>query len=205
MYSQKLINHMLYSVYVKSFRFFFNFLLVNTKQGSHKTVLPFLVKKSLEYFPAIMSLRGIIPNSSMIKAMWSAICMATNKGDCVHGWREGGNVGWLMGDKTKPHIDQTWLMVIYPLWEKGVAERKHAAEIWQHKDRSQQSDWLHYSISYLAQNPFKIRQKDNSEVQFLWWYLKRKPIQKKNSLAINDLVRFITSTVEWITCKHQKK
>lgn len=33
--------------------------------------LPFLVKKSLEYLPAIMSLRGTLPSSSMISAMWS--------------------------------------------------------------------------------------------------------------------------------------
>lgn len=32
-----------------------------------------MVKKSLEYFPAIMSFRGTIPSSSMIKAMWSII------------------------------------------------------------------------------------------------------------------------------------
>lgn len=36
-------------------------------------LLPFLVKKSLEYLPAIMSLRGTLPSSSMISAMWS-IC-----------------------------------------------------------------------------------------------------------------------------------
>lgn len=35
------------------------------------TLLPFLVKKSLEYLPAIMSLRGTLPSSSMINAIWS--------------------------------------------------------------------------------------------------------------------------------------
>lgn len=35
-------------------------------------LLPFLVKNSLEYFPAKMSLRGIFPRSSMINAIWSA-------------------------------------------------------------------------------------------------------------------------------------
>lgn len=33
--------------------------------------LPFLVKKSLEYLPDIMSLRGTLPSSSMISAIWS--------------------------------------------------------------------------------------------------------------------------------------
>lgn len=37
----------------------------------HVTRLPFLVKKSLEYLPAIMSLRGTLPSSSMISAIWS--------------------------------------------------------------------------------------------------------------------------------------
>lgn len=37
----------------------------------HVTHLPFLVKKSLEYLPAIMSLRGTLPSSSMISAIWS--------------------------------------------------------------------------------------------------------------------------------------
>lgn len=32
----------------------------------------FLVKNSLEYFPATMSLRGTFPRSSMIRAMWSS-------------------------------------------------------------------------------------------------------------------------------------
>lgn len=37
----------------------------------HATRLPFLAKKSLEYLPAIMSLRGTLPSSSMISAIWS--------------------------------------------------------------------------------------------------------------------------------------
>lgn len=34
--------------------------------------LPFLVKKSLEYLPDVMILRGTLPSSSMISAIWSA-------------------------------------------------------------------------------------------------------------------------------------
>lgn len=37
----------------------------------NRFALPFLVKKSLEYFPAVMSLRGTCPSSSMINAIWS--------------------------------------------------------------------------------------------------------------------------------------
>lgn len=34
-----------------------------------QTCLPFLVKNSLEYLPAVMSFRGTLPRSSMISAM----------------------------------------------------------------------------------------------------------------------------------------
>lgn len=50
-------------------------------------------------------------------------------------------------------------MVIYPLWEKGGAERKHAAQIWQHRDSSQQSDWLHYPSFYLSLNLLRSARK----------------------------------------------
>lgn len=48
--------------------------IFNLRQLKHARfclLLPFLVKNSLEYFPATISLRGIFPRSSMINAMWS--------------------------------------------------------------------------------------------------------------------------------------
>lgn len=51
-------------------------------------ILPFLVKKSLEYLPAIMSLRGTLPSSSMISAIWS-----TMGGGGVRGACQGGGGG----------------------------------------------------------------------------------------------------------------
>lgn len=51
------------------------------------TLLPFLVKKSLEYLPLIMSLRGTLPRSSMIRAIWSmwqAVARGERKTDKTH-------------------------------------------------------------------------------------------------------------------------
>lgn len=62
--------------------------------------LPFLVKKSLEYLPVIMSLRGTLPSSSMISAMWSTPQWAAEK------------------EEDKQHIDQS-VSQSGPLWVCG--------------------------------------------------------------------------------------
>lgn len=60
------------------------------------TMLPFLPKNSLEYFPVNTSLRGTAPSSSMIKAMWSTIThRVCRAGRGVVRWRGGQNNGQL--------------------------------------------------------------------------------------------------------------
>lgn len=53
--------------------------------------LPFLVKKSLEYFPAKICLRGTGPSSSMIKAMWSIPQEGERRGEEGEGWTRQTN------------------------------------------------------------------------------------------------------------------
>lgn len=68
------------------------------------TLLPFLVKKSLEYLPAIMSLRGTLPSSSMINAIWSI-------------WLQEEEGGGAQTGQTTDLSDK--VPVRDPLWECG--------------------------------------------------------------------------------------
>lgn len=82
-------------------------------------VLPFLVKKSLEYLPVIMSLRGTVPSSSMISAIWST-------------WQTG--LQEERGRQTRQTTDSSdSVPVTGPLWVCGWrAERREGVRLTAH-------------------------------------------------------------------------